>query len=204
MKLFDEADEYAKKNGIKFYRGFEIEYFHELDVYEKYLEDLNFLIVGQHYIVKDGELKSSFGLDSLEDIQIYSKTLVDAINTGYFNMIAHPDLCFYSIKKPTDEMYEALRPVIEACVEKDVALELNANGIRRAGLEENCHDSSCYRYPRVKFLEMTKELNAKVHISSDSHNLDAFDDWAIERAIKLANDLELNIIEDLNMDYYKK
>lgn len=203
MELYEEASIEAQLNNITFYKGFELEYFPFLDVYDKYLKDVDFLILGQHYIIKNNELKSTFGLSSLEDIKIYSKTVVEAINSGYFNLVAHPDLCFFNIKNPTEEMYQALLPIIKASVEKDVPLELNANGIRRAAYEDNCTGFDCLRYPRIKFLKMAKELNAKIIISSDSHNIDSFDDWAIEKAIELSKSLNLNVIETLNMNYYK-
>src|SRR5690554_5817104 len=59
LKQLDEAQALAHKHQIKFYKGFEIEFFPHQKIYERYLKDLDYLILGQHYIIRDGELKSS-------------------------------------------------------------------------------------------------------------------------------------------------
>lgn len=203
FKLLEEAKTIALRNNLNFYKGFEIEYFHDLNVYEKYLSDVDYLILGQHFIIRDGEIKSSYRLSDLEDIKIYAETIVDAINTGYFNLVCHPELCFYNIKEPTDEMYEELRKIIIAAKEKDIPIEINANGVRKAVNQDNCHDFHCLRYPKYKFLQMVKELNAKVHISSDAHSPDALYDFAMDRALELAKELDLNLVDELKMNYFK-
>lgn|SRR5690554_33914 len=199
FKLLDEAEDYAKLHGLKFYRAFEIEYFKELDVYEKYLDRVDYLILGQHYIVKNGHLKSTFGLDSLEDIKIYAKTVIEALNTGYFSMLCHPDLCFFNIEHPTDEMYEALRDIIVTAKELDIPIELNANGIRRAKFENTPDKQDVYKYPRVKFFEMVKKLNAKVIVSSDCHSVDALYDFAMDKAYEFAHNMDLQLVDTIPM-----
>src|SRR5690554_4069556 len=123
FKLLDEAEDYAKLHGLKFYRAFEIEYFKELDVYEKYLDRVDYLILGQHYIVKNGHLKSTFGLDSLEDIKIYAKTVIEALNTGYFSMLCHPDLCFLILN--IQQMKCMKRLEISLLQQKNLIYQLN-------------------------------------------------------------------------------
>ncbi|MFA5692660.1 MAG: PHP domain-containing protein [Acholeplasmataceae bacterium] len=71
LRLLNDAKDLATKNNIKFYKGMEIEYFKNLDVYKKYLKDMDYLILGQHYIVKDNNYKSTYRLTSLEDVIIY-------------------------------------------------------------------------------------------------------------------------------------
>lgn len=198
FELLNEADRYAKKHQLKFYKGFEIEYFEEIDVYEKYLKDVDYLILGQHYIVKNGELKSTFALDSLEDIQIYANTLIKALKSGYFSLLCHPDLCFFNIAEPTDEMYESLREVIKTSKELNIPIELNANGIRRAFYENSDGEKDQYKYPRKPFFQMVKSEDAKVMISSDCHTVDALYDFANEKAYDFAKELGLSLVNTLN------
>lgn len=200
FQLLNEAEKLAKTNNINFYKGFEIEYFYDLNIYEKYLEDVDYLILGQHYIVRDGVIKSAYGLSDLEDIKIYAKTVVDAINSGYFSLVCHPELCFYNIDKPTKEMYKALEPIIIAAKEKDIPIEINANGIRKAYNRDNCKDPSCYRYPKFEFLKMVKNLNAKVMIASDAHRPEYLYDFAIEKAIDLVKALNLDFVTTLKIN----
>jgi len=204
-ELLDEAKSFAKLNNINFYKGLEIEYFPHITVYEKYLKDLDYLILGQHYIIKNNKYKSSFGLSSLEDIIIYRDTVIKGLETGYFNMLCHPDLCFFNIKNPTDEQYEALRPIVKKAKELNIPLELNANGIRRAYLEDKVDISGYnnFRYPRTKFFEIVAEEGASVIISSDAHNVEALNDFSILESYKFAEKLNLKVINKLNMNYYK-
>lgn len=205
-KLLDDASKYAKLNNIKLYRGLEIEYFDHIKVYDHYLKDFDYLILGQHYIIKDGIYKSSFKLDSLEDVKLYAKLVLKALKTNYFNLLCHPDLCFSNIKNPTDEMYEELREVIKTAKKLNIPLELNANGIRKSKYENgNVNlDYNKFKYPKIKFFQMVKEENADVIITSDSHKVSHLNDWAIKEAYKFASKLNLNVVNRLNMEYYKK
>lgn len=199
FELLNEAKELADKHNLKFYKGFEIEYFDNVDLYDKYLKDLDYLILGQHYIIKNNELKSTFALDSFEDVIIYRDTLLKAIKTDYFKMLCHIDLCFFNIKNPTNEMYEALRPVIKLAKEKDLVLELNANGIRRSKYEDDNTDYANFKYPKVEVFKIISEEGAKVLVSSDAHSIDALDDWAIEEAYRFAEKLNLNLVYKLDL-----
>jgi len=200
LKLLDEAKALAIKNDITFYKGLEIEYFPELDVYDKYLKDLDYFVLGQHYIYVDGRLKSSFQLNTYEEVIIYRDTLLQAMKSGYFNLVAHPDLCFFNIEKPTKAMYEALRPIAKLAKELDIPLELNANGIRRAKNE----NTNYYKYPRETFFKIVAEEGAKVIVSSDAHSVDALNDWAIAESYEFAKKLNLKMINKLDMKYYHK
>lgn len=205
-KLLNEAKTLANIHNINFYKGMEIEYFPHIKVYEDYLKEVDYLILGQHYIIKDGKYKSTYKLNSLEDIKIYKETVIKGLKTGYFNMLCHPDLCFFNIKEPTNEMYEELREVIKVANELKIPLELNANGFRRSKREDNNPNLSYdkLKYPRPKFFKMVKEENAKVIVSSDAHRIKDLNDYAILESYKFAKKYQLNLIYKLNMNYYKK
>lgn len=198
LELLNDAKKTANINNIKFYKGLEIEYFNDHSIYENFLNDLDYLILGQHYIMKNNKLKSTFTLNSLEDIIIYRNTVMEGLKTGYFNMLCHPDLCFYNIEQPTKEMYEALRPLVVLAKELNIPLELNANGFRRK-LE---HNHKVLRYPREEFFKIVKQENANVIVSSDAHEVKTLNDWAITSAYEFANNLNLNIVTSLTMNYY--
>lgn len=200
LKLLQEAAFFGEKHNIKLYKGLEIEYIGTSDIYSKYLDDLDYLILGQHYIYVNGKLKSAYELSTLEDIIIYSDTLIEAIKTGYFNLVAHPDLCFFNIENPTKEMYQALIPFIKLAQQLDIPLEVNANGFRR-----NFYEKSPYlKYPRTQFFQMVAKENAKVIISSDAHSPEQLNDHFIQEAYQFAHNLNLNLINTLNMSYYHK
>lgn len=204
LSLLEEGESFAKKHNIAFYKGLEIEYFPEVDIYESYLRDLDYLILGQHYIIENNKFKSTFRLERYEQVELYRNLVMDALKTGYFNMLCHPEICFNNILNPSKEMYELLRPVIKLAKELNIPIELNANGIRKAFTEYNSLDERYYRYPRIEFLKMVKEEGAPVIIGSDTHKVNYLHDWAVEKAYQIAHHLELNIVYDLKMNYYFK
>ena len=200
IPMLNRAKEYANKNNMKLYFGLEIEYLPNYDNY--YLElfqDMDYLILGQHYIIdENNKLKSSFGLKTKEHVKIYRDMILEALETNYFSLVCHPELCFYGISNPTDEMYELLRPIIKKCVELDVPLELNANGIRKVYHRgQDINDYSKYPYPKPKFWEMVKEEGAVGIITSDAHQIKELNDWAVEKTYQFANDLGIKLITQL-------
>lgn len=204
LKELNEGLDYAKGINIKFYKGLEVEYYKHLNVYDEFLNDLDYLVLGHHYIMDNNSYKSTFRLDNIDDIKQYVLEVVEALKTGYFNLLAHPDLCFHNIENPTDEMYELMESIIDTAILYDIPLELNANGIRKSKNKDNNLDYNKFKYPRIKFFEMVAKKKAKVIISSDSHNINDLNDWAVLEAYKFAEKLNLNLIYELNMDYRRK
>ena len=200
LPMLDEADDYAKKHNLKLYRGVEIEYYRGYnDHYEKLLEDLDFLILGEHYLYENGKLRSSYDIKTLRDVIYYRDQLIEGLETGYFSLLCHPEVCFYSIPNPTEEMYEALRPLIKVAVKMDISIEINANGIRRLGYSDKV-DFDRYKqyvYPKPRFWQIAKEEGATAIITSDSHSLDTINDWAVKEAYQFAKDMGVHLIEEL-------
>ena len=81
--------------------GVEIEYYDEmLEVYPYYLKDMNFLILGQHNIQdENGNFKDIYGNAKDEDIIEYKRRVLKGLDTGYFKILAHPDIFMFSYKK---------------------------------------------------------------------------------------------------------
>lgn len=204
-KLLDEAKSYADKNEIEFYKGLEIEYFPHIKVYDKYLKDLDYLILGQHYILEDdGTYQSAFGFTNFDQVKRYAETIIKALKTNYFNMLCHLDLCFFNIKNPTNEMYEELRKVVKVAKKYNIPIELNANGIRRSVREEGRLDYSLFKYPKVKLFEIVKEEGADVIVTSDAHKKEFLVDDAVKEAYTFLDKLDIKPIYELNMKYYHK
>lgn len=206
LNLMKEAKILGSKHGLTVLTGFETEYFLKEDQngrYKRYLNDVEYLILGQHYIYRDNKFKSSFALDDLTDVKIYADTVVKALETGYYSVLAHPELCFFNIENPTDEMFETLRPIIKTAKRLDIPLEINANGIRRSAVEENNYDPLKFKYPKLQFLKMVKEENTKVLIGSDCHSVDALNDFAIDESYKLIEQFGLDYVTEIKINYYK-
>jgi histidinol-phosphatase (PHP family) len=205
----EEGIEYGKNHGLTVYKGLEMEYFDGYDNhYHELLSHMDYMILGQHYIPKNNHLGSVYSLKTLEDIKIYADQVIKGLRSGYFSLLCHPDICFWGIKNPTDEMYEALRPVIKECVKLDIPIEINANGIRRVEEEDglSAYNYENYKYPRPKLWKIVAEEGGTAIIESDAHDPKVLNDFAIEIGYQFAKDMGVKVITELSFkeNKYKK
>jgi histidinol-phosphatase (PHP family) len=195
LKELEEAiDKYQDK--IKIYKGLEIEYFpFEDNHYRDLLKHLDYLTLGQHYVETDNKLKSIYHVRNIEDMETYVKTVIEGMKTGFFKFISHPDIFLFNQKEITKEMLELSKQLIEAAEKYQVALEINANGIRKEKIYYQGEER--FRYPRKEFWELVKDTNVKVIISSDAHKPKYLFDEAILAAYKFARDIGIEVEEEL-------
>lgn len=141
--------------------GAEIEYFPGFDGYYVALQaKLDYLVLGQHEFYLDGRRYNSFFEGVGEGVICgYFRSLCDGIKSGYFSLVAHPDLIFYVRPKITRAMVAAFDEAVRTAAECNVAVELNANGIRNHG----------FRYPGDLLIELCKKYNPPVVVSADAH-----------------------------------
>ncbi|MFA6647148.1 MAG: histidinol-phosphatase [Candidatus Izemoplasmatales bacterium] len=196
-ELKDSIEKYQDK--IKIYKGLEIEYFSYQDKhYKDLLKDLDYLTLGQHYIEVNQKLKSIYHVTDVSDMTIYVKTLIEAMKTGYFKFISHPDIFLFNQEEIDIEMLYLSKLIFEAAEKYNVALEINANGIRKGKI--HIHGKTRYRYPRKEFWELAKNYNVKIIISSDAHKPKYLFDEAIIEAYKFATQLGIVVEEELVID----
>ena len=155
--------------------GLEIEYMDELKpYYERFLSELDFLILGQHYIRVNETYISVFDHPlSAEEIEIYTETVIEGMRSKYFKILAHPEIFSWNIAKWNDICCEASKKIIAAAIQNNVILEINVNGVRNAlyqrkEIVEN-NQIVNYPYPRREFWELVGTMNAKVMINDDAH-----------------------------------
>ena len=188
LPQFDEANAlYGDK--LKILRGVEIEYYDDYpDYYKKLRAKLDYMVLGQHLFMRGGELCNSF-VDGTDDKNVvaYFDNVCKGIESGLFALIAHPDLIFYQRPKITPRMADAMENAVKLAVEKGVALELNANGIRY-------HE---FRYPTDLFIELCKKYNAMVVVSSDAHNPRYLCDKYTLALYAYAKNMGLNVVDEI-------
>ncbi len=186
LPQFEEADnKFGDRIQIK--KGVEIEYFDGCDGYYKDLLDkLDYLIMGQHEFLQDGKRKNSFfeGTDEAS-IAAYFENVEKGVRSGYFAIVAHPDLIFYRGPKITDRIVGAFDSLVKTAKEFDVPLELNANGIRNHG----------FRYPTDLLVDLCKKYGAPVVVSSDCHNPKELCDGYVLSLYAYAKTHGLNVID---------
>lgn len=188
LPQFDDAKKvYGDKIGIL--SAVEIEYFDGFDAYYKtLLRNLDYLVLGQHEYMLGSRRKNSFcdGVSD-EDITAYCNSVIRGVKSGYFALIAHPDLIFYRRPIITSGMRAAFEKVVKTAAECGVALELNANGMR-------WHER---RYPTELLFELCKKYDAKAIVSSDCHSPKELYDNFVEWLYRYAVSRGLNVIDKL-------
>ena len=128
-------EKYADKIMVKI--GLEIEF---LPSYMNYYKELkqsgkfDVLMVGQHFY-ETSPGKYSFSKNPItlknDEFKGCGKAIVEAINTGLFDVIAHPDRMYRRRMKWTEKMEEVAREIIEAAKENGVLLEQNESSKKR-------------------------------------------------------------------------
>lgn len=185
LPQFDAArKKYSDK--LKIYSGVEIEYFegHD-DYYKALLKKLDYLVLGQHEYMR-GRVRCNTFFDGVDDENIlaYFDNVKLGLKSGFFALLAHPDLIFYNHPKITNRVVDGLESVVIAAKEGDVPLELNANGIR----------NHRFRYPTDILIELCKKHDAPVVISADAHTPVDLCDHFDKELYAYAIDNRLNIV----------
>ena len=196
---FGDIEEAQKKYpGLSILKSLECEYFPQLDHYIKRLyEECDYLVLGQHYIYYKGEYLICFRFTEAEQLRLYGDSVVKALETGYFKILAHPDVFMSKYPKWDSVCTEISRKMIESALKNDVILEINANGYRKG--QKKYEDGLRYGYPSENFWHLvSKEYpQAKVMINSDCHNPVFLNDEFMTKGREFAKRLNLNVVEKL-------
>ena len=171
----DEADGYVRdintlrekyKDQIEISIGFEMEYYPAH--FSKMLNiarnvGAEYLILGQHYIKNehpDG-IGSMGPTDSEELLVTYVDEVIEAMHTGAFTYVAHPDLtCFVGDKAVYEREIERL---CLAAIKTETPLEINLLGIRKGK-----------HYPNDEFWKIVGRLGVPVTLGIDAHDSEDF------------------------------
>lgn len=172
---------------IDIHIGFEMEYYPEK--FEVMLDNAiqygaEYLILGQHYNQEEhpGGVHAIHPTDSIEDLKEYVECVVEAMRTGVFTYVAHPDLINYTGDK---EIYRLeMRKICTASRVYNIPLEINFLGIR-----------DHRNYPNDIFWELAGEEKAPVTFGFDAHDVNnAFDSASLIKAVEMAKKYGLNYI----------
>ena len=178
------------KDKIEIIKGFECEYYKDsLDDYIMFKEKYgyNLLILGHH---KAGKLKEIdvFNEKSYEDMLVYANEVTEALNTGLFDFIAHPDLVLNSYNNNIWDYKSDLfmRKIFKSCQDNDIPVEINMNGLRVNK-----------RYPDKNAFRISKDYNLRYLINSDAHRPNELVDENYQRALDFAKELDLKVEDKL-------
>lgn len=196
-----EAEEYMAsltalkekyKDDIEIHVGFETEYYPS--IFEENLKlwrslGAEYIILGAHFTLgaewEDGR-KASKSPSGDEQLLYYTDNVCEAMETGKFTYIAHPDILNYV--GDNAELYrECVERLVKCSVECDLPLEINLLGMRNK-----------INYPSDRFWEIASPLKPKVIIGADAHRpKDLFDPDNLKEGLTFAEKHKLKLIDKL-------
>ncbi len=179
-------EKYKQEIDIKI--GFEMEYYE--DMFDEMLQNAisygaEYLILGQHYTKAENHPDAVFSYSPHTDygyLKQYVECVVNAIKTGAFSYIGHPD--FFNFIGGVSVYKKEMRKICEASARYAVPLEINFLGIRDNRI-----------YPNEAFWEEAGRTKAPVTFGLDAHSADrAYDINSLKRAKELVEKFDLNYI----------
>lgn len=202
-----ERTEFKKPDSAKplqLFAGLEIEYCPDMHNYYEsllYSGKIDYLLLGQHFYTPcAGQPVNIYFIEQQGDTSLYqdyASSVSQALNTGYFRLLAHPDVIFIN-NLPWDYHCEkSCDIIIEAALKNHTVVELNANGIRR-GLKQYS-EGARYPYPHSGFFHRAASAKLPVIIGSDCHSPDVLWDACMEEAYLLAEKWKLNLVDSVGL-----
>ena len=208
---FDELDDYIRDvneaklryaGRLRIYLGLEIDYFPSLG--KAFYEDLffgrhhcDYLISGTHFIENGGPDINLWngGQDfGPEQVRRYIDVETEALETGLFTYIAHPDMFSIRCAAMTPEIAAECGRLLDAAAALRVPLEVNAYGLRKPPLTL-ADGTKRPQYPWCPFWDLVREHGGiRAVVGSDAHqpidvwsNADAAIAWAAQGGIEVEN-----------------
>ncbi len=199
-KYLDEIEDAQEKfKDMKVFKGLESEYLEDHNIwYQNLRNKLDYMILGLHFF-KDpdtGKVLDTYQDMNNKTIYNYYQNMENAIKSGLFDYIAHPDLFLFKYNGNDVSIFDkdceiVTRKICELSLKYDIPLEMNVNGIRFA---TDMNDINKWRYPNIKFWNIASEYkNLKVVIGLDAHDVSLFHSENIEKVMNLAKSLGINI-----------
>ena len=175
------------KDKISISLGFEMEYYPDsFEAMLKTAKDCNaeYLLLGQHFFQEEylNPLPTARKTEDEEALIKYVNLVTDAMKTGAFLYVAHPDIINF---EGDEQIYtREMTKICEASKELNIPLELNFLGIR-------CER----RYPYEKFWEIAGEIKCPVTFGFDAHDeASAYDGESLIKAKEIVKKYNLNYI----------
>ena len=183
------------KEQINMFLGMEAEYHPGLKTYYRNLlcNDLEYLILGQHYYIYDDFHMTSYN-NFPNSAALYVEHLIKGMRSGLFLYVAHPDIISFFQQSVSEEEFKNLCfEIIKVAKELDMPLELNVSKISVA-LHQN-KDIESALFPIDFFWEKAGQEGIKVIIGLDAHDIYYVDKKMFNFALRYAKQYNLKIME---------
>lgn len=139
--------------------------------YEAVKEKSSYLIFGVHDLATSpSEYEYSLFNNPMrvQDLIRYTNIYTKALESGLFLFGAHPDVFAYSYFAWDADAISCAKAILECAVDNHVALEINANGMRKRKVPTDV--GFRHSYPLSEFWQMASEYPLMVVTNSDAHS----------------------------------
>ena len=158
-------------------------------------EKCDYLILGEHYI------EDINPINNVNYPLIYAKYVCEAMDTGLFDYIAHPDyfLKFRDTIKDNNKIYienskKCFKMICEKSKKLNIPLEINLNFINNVRIMQDNE----YPYPHSMLFDIVNKLGNKCVLGIDAHNPNVIQKYK-DSFNKILRDFpNINIIYDYN------
>lgn len=179
------------RNDIDIHLGLEVEYYpvsfpELLKIASDY--PIEYFLLAQHFLENEaGEAYCGRRTDQPQILIRYCDQIEDAMSTGRFTYLAHPDLIHFTGSQTLYEQH--MRRLCQSAKKYHCPLELNF-----LGLEDGRH------YPNESFWKIAGEEGCDVIFGIDAHTPAAFEFAnALQQARQMVQRHRLNLLEDVNL-----
>ena len=158
-------EKYKDKISIKL--GLECEYFSKYLPWLKEVIDeheIDYIILGHHFAVDEHYGTYNGFLTTPDGIYNYRDDVVEAMETGLFSYVAHPDLFMRSYDKFDEACQKVSQDIINTAVRTGTPLEYNLLGIKH-GITDGKPG-----YPDPEFWKIASQLKPKTIVGIDAHD----------------------------------
>ena len=154
------------KDQIEILIGFEFEYFDDLlPYYQEIASRVDYMVLGQHSKNRDDYEYDQQCRD--EDLLVYRKQVLEAIDAGLVDYMAHVDYFMLGREEISSLCKEVVKDIAWACKENDIPMELNLKGISY-GLKDYSYGKR-YIYPHKELWDIIDEIKPKIVLGYDAH-----------------------------------
>ena len=189
--LSDLRAEYRGQIDLKI--GLEVEYYPRyFDSFVQHIRQfpLDYILLGQHFIGNETEPGSKHATKETEDsekLERYCTQVVEAIQTGLFTYVAHPDVLNFIGDR---ELYQQqMRRICQAANQIGIPLEVNFLGI---------WDKR--NYPNPLFWQVAGEEGVTAVFGCDAHHVkDVFQPETEKLALKLLDDNGIRKVDTVSL-----
>ena len=184
------------KDQIEIHLGLETEYYPEyLEEKKELYSKVEYLILGQHFYKANGD-GSYFLRNTEEEIEKYADYICEALDTGMFTYLCHPDVYVYRQPVFDATCQKTARRIIEKAVETNTPLEVNVHGIYR-GKPMFPTGEYEYNYPHKDFWRIAAEYPVRCLYGIDAHKPEQL----LDKEVLILAEEEL---ADLNLTFIKE